>query len=473
VSNRGVRLWRTVIGNPLAIVLVVFLVGLGIWALSTRTQPHHVYASIENSFGLTPGLDVKINGLDAGKIAKVQYQNGEALVKFGVYSKYWPLHAGTTIVTRWGTSIGDGTRYIQVDPGPTSAPTIPDGGIIGTQYTTPAVNLDEIENVFNGPTRNDVAGLTQNLSTSLQGHTGQLNAGIGATAPALTAAQGLFNDIDADKAGLKSLITNANTLTRIIAQRSTAVSDLVTVAAKTLNTFATNTRGVQGSIQNLPATLVDARGTLSQLDTSVGYLRTLVTALAPGAAKLPGLAKPATAAIHDLQLALPSTTSMVRTVTNAAPSLTNLLNIGSPFIKTTGTDVSNLTPMFACMRPYTPELGSALVGLDGWVQDYSLSPPNEGGLPGYPTIYPQSQTNGLARVHTLAAMPEVGTNSLNALLPNVVTPSLYSTLSFEKYAFPRPPGLDEGQPWYQPNCGITAAGINPAVAPTGDFGDGK
>ncbi len=33
------------------------------------------------------------------------------------------------------------------------------------------------------------------------------------------------------------------------------------------------------------------------------------------------------------------------------------------------------------------------------------------------------------------------------------------------YAFPRPPGMNEGHPYFLPQCGITPAALNPAADP--------
>jgi hypothetical protein len=38
------------------------------------------------------------------------------------------------------------------------------------------------------------------------------------------------------------------------------------------------------------------------------------------------------------------------------------------------------------------------------------------------------------------------------------------------YAMPRPPGLNAGQPWYQPQCGITPDALNPSKDPEAHTG---
>jgi ABC-type transporter Mla subunit MlaD len=459
-----------VLRNPLVLVALAIAVALIIWGIGTRQQPHHVNVEFSSAFNLSSGLDVRVAGLNAGRISNVSYDNGAAIVKIGIFDNYWPLHEGTTIESRYGTTIGSGTRYLELDPGPSSAPVLPENGIISEKQTTPAVDIDQILNVFKPKTRGSLQHMQAGLASSLTGRGPALNSGIAATAPALSAAAGLFADIAVDRAGLKTLISNGDRLTGIIASRQASVSDLVTVAARTFQTFAQNTTGVQNSINDLPATLQDARGTLTQVDTSVGYLRTLVKALSPGAAELPSLATTATPALEDLHRALPPTSKLVSTVTTAAPTITTLLGKASPFIRDTGNVLTQLSPMVACVRPYAPEAASAVVGLGGWFSTYVLESPRAGALPNQPTPFNMAQdSNGLARMHFARAMPLVATTSLNAT-PNIITPATWAAATGLKYAFPRPPGLDEGQPQFLPQCGAGPNSLNPADAPTGDFG---
>jgi hypothetical protein len=46
-----------------------------------------------------------------------------------------------------------------------------------------------------------------------------------------------------------------------------------------------------------------------------------------------------------------------------------------------------------------------------------------------------------------------------------VSTSLFTQLTGQGYALPRPPGLNAGQPWFLPECGAGPSSVNPAHDP--------
>jgi len=132
-EQKGYRLRRTghwVLDHPLYIVLVAGVVAFTMWVIGTRNEPYIVKAAFTSGFNLVPGLPVDVYGQQVGMITGVKYDSsvagGEAIVSVGISDRaFIPLHRGTTVEARWGSTIGNGTRRLDVDPGPQSAPKIP------------------------------------------------------------------------------------------------------------------------------------------------------------------------------------------------------------------------------------------------------------------------------------------------------------------------------------------------------------
>jgi hypothetical protein len=99
--------------------------------------------------------------------------------------------------------------------------------------------------------------------------------------------------------------------------------------------------------------------------------------------------------------------------------------------------------MVGCIRPYAPEIAGLLTTWSSWTQDYDQ-------------IGHLGRLDGYAGPSSLTSTP--------------LTPAQYVALTGQGYALTRPPGYNAGQPWYQPQCGITPAGLNPASDPEAQAG---
>jgi ABC-type transporter Mla subunit MlaD len=459
------RLVHWVVDHPWYLLLAFGLVLFTHWVISTRSEPHHVRAEFTNAFNLVSGLPVDVDGLQIGKIAGVQYDNstpgGGAIVTIGISdSRYWPLRQGTTVQSRFGSTIGNGTRRLDLGPGPAGAPAIPEGGIIDTRDTLPTVDIDQVLNVFTHNTRTHLTRMLGNLGSGVRGQAAALHAGLNSAPAALSAASGVMRDLARDTYALQGLIVNGNQLTATLAARAPAISDLVTVAGRTFAVTAAHATGLEQSIGRLPDALREARGTLAQLNSSVGILTNLITDLRPGAAELSPLASAMGPALTELRSIVPTGVATLEQATAAAPAITRLLGAGIPFMPKVQSVTSKLAPLVACIRPYAPELGGAVVAGNSWISTYALERPN--GAPG--VTFTGARQGPYVRQHGVRAMAEASASSVHTVPPGISTQAFVNATGLQ-YAEPRPPGLSVGQPWFLPQCGAGPNSLNPAADP--------
>jgi hypothetical protein len=116
--------------------------------------------------------------------------------------------------------------------------------------------------------------------------------------------------------------------------------------------------------------------------------------------------------------------------------------------------------MVACVRPYAPEAGGAIVGAGSWMSTYTLEKPNQGLV-----TFTGKQDGPFVEQHGVRAMPEASLASNHAYVPGTISTKAFTELAGKQFAEPRPPGLSVGQPWYQPQCGAGPNSTNPAFDP--------
>jgi hypothetical protein len=160
----------------------------------------------------------------------------------------------------------------------------------------------------------------------------------------------------------------------------------------------------------------------------------------PGAPELTRLAKQADTTLATLRTVAPEATATLNTGITAAPKLSTLFSTGENVFPALAQAVNSATPILACIRPYTPEIA-------GFATTWS----------GFPSHY--DNAGHYARTFELTTIPALlpGTSN-NAAKAISQSPGI-------TYAMPRPPGLNEGHPYYIPSCGVTAASMNPSDDP--------
>jgi virulence factor Mce-like protein len=435
------RVGSVVVNHPLPIVCVIGLVLIGFYLAGTRSQPHQLKASFVTGLSVANGLDVQIDGVDVGKVSSVEYVDGQAIVGLGITDDNWPLHRGTKAMIRYGTTLGNGTRFVQLEPGPKSAPELPEDGIIAAKDTVTPVEFDEMFNTFNAATRKNLQGALRRTGDTLDGRAGALNRGIRAGAPGLEAAGGVFSDLAEDTAALQGLVANANRATRTLAARQPEIADLVTVASQTFDAFGRNAQDIRTSLDRFAPALVDTRRTLSRLDTSVGKLEGFVSDIRPGARALRPFLRRSRPAVEQLGVLAPRATSTVKAIRGAAPQITALLRTGQPFAENLQAAMSGLTPHIACIRPYAPEIAGYFTNWASFAKNFDNR-----------THY--------ARVHyNSGALAIVD-------LPEIKSDTFMKTLGTGlSYAMPRVPGLADGKPYFLPECGAGPDALDPSKDP--------
>jgi virulence factor Mce-like protein len=433
---------RLIAPVALAAALVVAVV-LAISSIGGDDE-HMLRASFDSVVQLAPGQEVRIAGRKVGEIGKIDLSDGHAVAELKIREgDVWPLPRGTTAGARWGSTTSLAYRYVEIHPGPTSAPDLPDGGVLSTRDTKSAMELDSSYRIFRGRTRGDLRHLVSEAGDTLDDQGPALRAGLKNAPGGLDATAELLRQFGADRQALRTLVLSGASATNALAARESDISGLVENAASTFDEFARHTRAEQVSLERAPGAFRESTTTLRRLDGSLTGLQALLTDLAPGAKALRTMAEPARAAFAELRDVVPLAGRALRSGSKAAPGLTRLLTEGKPFLDNLGNVLGQVNPMFACLRPYAPELAGNMATWAGYNKNY-----DRGGH--YARTFPL-QFNSML-------IPGIPLNSKQ------ITDAMKGRLN---YAMPRPPGLNAGKPWFQPQCGAGPESLDASKDPEG------
>src|SRR3954467_5977058 len=367
----------------LAAVLVVAVV-VAIMLLGGPSGGYTVKADFQNAAQLVKGNLVQTGGAPVGKVTNIDLTpDGQARVTMKIKDDYAPLRRGTLATVRQASLSGVANRYIDMRMAPQAAKKIPDGGVIGQDSTTTAVDLDQVFNTFDPETRKALQGVIKGSANQFKGKGKEFNEGIAYLNPSLAASSRLFREINRDTPLLERFIVSSSQLVTDIADRHDDLAGLVDQLATTTTAIgnqdpalADATRRPPGFERRANTTFVNLRAALDDLDPLVNASKPVAKKLRPFLAELRPLAQDARPTLRDL--------STLLRAPGANNDLLELLRTQVPLRNATVRNVQEdgqsregafpasvkaldtATPEAAFLRPYSPDLL-------GWFDDFSHS----------------------------------------------------------------------------------------------------
>ena len=158
--------------------------------------------------------------------------------------------------------------------------------MIPTQNTTSAVDLDELFNTLDAPTRKGLQNVFQGSASQYAGQGQKMQAALQYLNPAIASASVLFSEINRDTSKFTRFITKTSSLVTDLASRSGALSGLVSNLSTTMGALAAQQTALGQSVQRLPGFMRLANTTFVNLRNALDDLTPLVNVSKPVAPKL-------------------------------------------------------------------------------------------------------------------------------------------------------------------------------------------
>jgi phospholipid/cholesterol/gamma-HCH transport system substrate-binding protein len=267
------------LGIVVAAVLVIVLSG---------GSSYQVKAIFQNASQIVSGDEVQVSGNAIGSVSDIKLTpNGEAELVLTINnSTFKPLHRGTTAIIRQASLSGIANRYVDLDLGPANAPRIPNGGVIPMTQTTSTVDLDQLFNTLNAPTRKGLQNVFQGSASQYAGRGNQAQLAWQYLNPAIATSSILFHELNRDTSKFTRFVTTSSNLVSDLASRQSDLSGLVSHLSTTFSALSAQHVALGQSIQRLPGFMRLANTTFVNLRNALVDLNNLINASRPVAPKL-------------------------------------------------------------------------------------------------------------------------------------------------------------------------------------------
>jgi phospholipid/cholesterol/gamma-HCH transport system substrate-binding protein len=332
--------------------------------------------TFDNAGQLVKGDDVQIGGRRVGNVKAIKLTDrNQAQITIEVQDDFAPLHAGTTAIIRATSLSGIANRYIALTPGADNGRALSDGAQLTTEATTAPVDLDQLFNTLDKPTRKALQDVVQGSAAWYDNAGAAANKGSKYFNPALSTSSTLINELVSDQKAFTDFVVSSSRVVTAIAGRRDDLASLVTSANTTTGAIAAENKALEQALGLLPGTLrqanttfVNLRATLNDLDTLVSASKPATKDLAPFFQRLRPLVADARPTIKDLRLLIrrQGADNDLLELLAKAP---RLQRVASPAFTHGIAALRKSTPVLNFVRPYAPDLA-------GWIRDFGQTTAN-------------------------------------------------------------------------------------------------
>jgi phospholipid/cholesterol/gamma-HCH transport system substrate-binding protein len=282
----------------LAVVLAAVIVGFVLF--SSAGGKYTVTAVFENGGQLVKGNLVQIAGARVGSVADIDITpEGQARITFEVDKDWTPLRRGTKAIVRQASLSGIANRYIDLqlpgtrnignsgDDSAAAVPAnIPDGGEIGVDETTSAVDLDQVFNTFDPVGRTALSEFFKGSERMFKNRGKEANRGTQYLNPVLSTSSRFFQELNADTPLLEDFLVDSARFVTAVAERRDDLTDLISNLNTTFSALAPEREALAESLRRFPGFIRTANTTFANLRGTLDVVDPLVEASKPAAPKL-------------------------------------------------------------------------------------------------------------------------------------------------------------------------------------------
>lgn len=329
-------------------------------------EGYRVHAVFPETGLLVPNADVRIAGVNVGKVSSVQARGVSSNVTLNISHEYAPIPIDTRAILRQKTLLGE--AYIELSTGTGSARKLADGGTIPSNQIQSSQPLDRVLGSFDKPTQRNLQALLSGTYTALAGRGQELNDAIGNLDPTFTELAALTGLLSQQSSDVRGVISNSATVLGVLSRRSADLRSLVTAGDQVMSSTAARSASLRATVNALPPFLGALRTTLGTLGTTLRVAKPSLDALAPGApllrpvlADLITLSGPAVALLHHAP-------RLLGDASIALPAVARFSRAFRPAVDAILPAARELAPVISFLGVYHRELVAAMANLAATLQ---------------------------------------------------------------------------------------------------------
>jgi phospholipid/cholesterol/gamma-HCH transport system substrate-binding protein len=373
-------------------------------------KPHgyRFHASFAEATQLAQEADVRISGVNVGKVKKIDLGDGRTDATIELDDQYAPIPQDSRAILRQKTLLGE--TYIELTPGTESAGHIPEDGRLETAQVAPTVELDEILRAFNKETRQGFQTWQRDLGMGIEGHGADFSDFLGVLPEFATNTDKVLKILNSQEGALKQAIRNTGVVFDALTERDGQLRDWITTSNRLLATTAQRDDRIRAIWRAFPEFITQSSSALRRLEAYAVNTDPLMHELRPVGTQLSNLLVNAGRLAPDFKGFFVGLNRLIPASRRGLPAQSRFLDQTRDTLAQLDPFLRNINPFLRFLGQYKREIAAMLANDTATTQ--------------------ATDQIGQKRVHYLRLQSPVSPQSLAP--------------------YPRPQGWFRGNPYYKP-----------------------
>lgn len=351
-----------------AFSLTTFGLLLWLWltfggATPLKPSGYRLQVAFPEAVGLAEEADVRIAGITVGKVKEKELDESgrRTVTELELEPRYAPIPKDTRATLRQKTLQGE--IYVELSWGHRSAGMLADGGRLRNAQVEPAVELDEVANAFDGPTRRALGDASTELGRAF-GETGaqDFNAALGNLAGFSANGEALLGVLDAEGDALRRLIRNTGVVFGALNERRGALRELIAAGDATFGALASRDRALEEMMGIAPTFLDEARVTLDRTERTLVRADPFLREMGPAADDLRPTLRDVATLSPDLEAAFQQLNPLFDASRRGLPALERTLREAPTMLEAIHPFALELNPILSVLNFYQERVAGFVVG---------------------------------------------------------------------------------------------------------------
>jgi virulence factor Mce-like protein len=321
---------------------------------------YHLYVPFANAAGLADQADVRISGVNVGKVVSttLDRRTNRTVAELDISSEYAPRPADTRAILRQKSALGE--LYVELSPGSPGGPKLPDGGTLPGRQVLPAVKFSDVLLTFDPATRRALTTWLSQQGIALRDNGQALNSALYDLTPLTAHAGALLRVMRDEQASSDQLIGDGGQVLAALTERPGQIAALVQNTNTVFGALAAQRTELARTIRTLPGFLSATDATLRDVAAFSRASTPIIQQLQPAARALGPVLVDTGAVAPALRRLLVGIGPLARSSGTGNHALGQLLALLDPVLARAKPYLGGIVPILQYLGRYRRELAGFL-----------------------------------------------------------------------------------------------------------------